>query len=269
MSDTIEPVPNLREPPIDESTDPLAPVPDAHPATDKTNARGEGSKEGANAPSVDWKSLLDRTLVFLSTASNETLGACLVGLGAGTYLILGRVGLILIGVVGGIALHATWEGHVHGQDGPDKTQELRRRELGVDIAHRVLSWREQRGRSSSLEDGHDADLSVKLFSGQELDFSEFRPDTAAALTELTDAVIRDYVKYAHARTLPVYTSLSNTMQVVVQPHHSRRNTLSQLLSTNLDCLPDIHVHAPFSQATSRHFCRFRDQIVVVHDHLLF
>src|SRR6266480_6019842 len=46
----------------------------------------------------------DRAIDFLSSASNETLGACLVGLGATTYFILGRVGLVVIGVAGGIVL---------------------------------------------------------------------------------------------------------------------------------------------------------------------
>jgi hypothetical protein len=192
MSDPIEPAPSLREPPP-APADPLAPVPDAPAAAaHKTPFREDAPKPAANAPPVDWRALLDRTLVFLSTASNETLGACLVGLGAGTYLILGRVGLILIGVVGGVALHATWEHHAHGDHGPETSQELRRKELGVDIAHRVLSWRERRDKGNS-QDGEDADLSVKLYSGQELDFSSFRPETAAALTELTDAVIRDHL----------------------------------------------------------------------------
>lgn len=270
MSDPIESAPSLRRPPPAETTtepttDPLAEVPDT-PAADNTPApHGDTRKDAADASPIDWRALLDRALVFLSTASNETLGACLLGLGAGTYLILGRVGLVLIGVVGGVTLHATWESHAHGDRGPEKSQELRRRELGVDIAHRVLSWRENRDKSSS-EDTDDADLSVKLYSGQQLDFSDFRPETAAALTELTDAVIRDYVKYARARRPSMY--LSNAIQVVVQPHHSQRNSLSRLLATDVHCFPHLHVHPPLPQATSRCLCRFRDQVVLPLDHLL-
>lgn len=270
MSDPLESVPSLRNAPPAEPADPLAPVPDAPDAPDAaetTPFRQEPTKGAANAPPVDWRALLDRALVFLSTASNETLGACLVGLGAGTYLVLGRVGLILIGVVGGVALHATWESHVHGDQSPEKSQKLRRKELGVDIAHRVLSWRETRAKGNSQDDD-DADLSVKLYSGQELDFSDFRPATAAALTELTDAVVRDYVKYARAREQLLSMYMSNAMQVVVQPHHSKRTSLSQLVSTDIDCFPHLHVHASLPQATRRYLCRFCDQILVVHDHLL-
>ncbi|OAG03717.1 uncharacterized protein CC84DRAFT_1165904 [Paraphaeosphaeria sporulosa] len=201
MSDPIEPVPSLR--------DPLAPVPDTPDAAEESPPRADAAKAAANAPPVDWSALLDRALVFLSTASNETLGACLVGLGAGTYLVLGRVGLILIGVVGGVALHATWESHAHGDRGPETSHEVRRKELGVDIAHRVLSWREKRDKSSG-DDDHDADLSVKLYSGQELDFSDFRPETAAALTELTDAIIRDYVKWWYNPIIPNETLFPNS-----------------------------------------------------------
>ncbi|KAF2445979.1 hypothetical protein P171DRAFT_520681 [Karstenula rhodostoma CBS 690.94] len=209
MSDPIEPVPSLRDPPPAAPTDPLVPVPDAPDAAEETPPREEAPKDAANASPLDWRALLDRALVFLSTASNETLGACLVGLGVGTYLILGRVGLILIGVVGGVALHATWEGHAHGHHGPEKSQELRRKELGVDIAHRVLSWREKRDKANDQDDD-DADLSVKLYSGQELDFSDFRPETAAALTELTDAVIRDYVKWWYNPIIPNETLFPNS-----------------------------------------------------------
>src|SRR5277367_4066951 len=53
------------------------------------------------------RDLTNATLNFLSTASNETLGAFVVGLAASTYLVLGRLGLVLIGAVGGVILHAT------------------------------------------------------------------------------------------------------------------------------------------------------------------
>lgn len=40
--------------------------------------------------SVKARDLTSQVLQFLSTASNETLGACVVGLGATTYFVLGR-----------------------------------------------------------------------------------------------------------------------------------------------------------------------------------
>jgi len=178
-------------PPLDADSD--APYSQEKPVTSK--ATNEQNIQ------LTLQSLADRALAFLSTASNEILGACLVGLGAATYLILGRVGLVLIGVVGGVILHATWDGRIRGaQDGEaHAAEEKRRKEVGLDVAQRVLKWRLQ---EKERGDKTDSDLDVSTLEGQELDFSDFRPETQAALTELTDAVIRDYVKWWYSPILP-------------------------------------------------------------------
>ena len=139
--------------------------------------------------SAQARDLTSRILEFLSNASNETLGACLVGLAASTWLILGRVGLLLIGVGGGIVLHATWEGGSNDHaDDDGKSQEARkRREKGLEIVGRVLDWRE---RTKTLEGSDRNEDTPKA-----LDFSRFPPEAAKAATDLTDAVIRDYVRY--------------------------------------------------------------------------
>ena len=141
--------------------------------------------------------LKSRVLHFLSTASNETLGACLVGLGASTYLVLGRVGLVLIGVVGGVVLHATWEGNAQGgaEDEVRGAEIRRRREGGLDIVERILDWRDGKRGAQRKDEDRGQDVDFMISSRKELDFSEFRPATGAALTSLVDAIIRDYVKY--------------------------------------------------------------------------
>ncbi|KAH3962305.1 hypothetical protein HBI81_191310 [Parastagonospora nodorum] len=198
-------------PPTPRDSDPenLGDIPDIRSAEAK-----DVQKDAQKAPSLDVKALTDRTLQFLATASNETLGACLVGLSAGTYLILGRVGLVLIGVVGGVVLHATWEGNAHSGEGSEqqgKNPDTRRRELAVDVAHRILDWRDSnRGQEKSSREDDNSDLSLKLYSGKPLDYSEFKPETAAALTELTDAVIRDYVKWWYAPVLPFEESFPDS-----------------------------------------------------------
>lgn len=138
----------------------------------------------------------NRALDFLSTASNETLAACLVGLGAVTYLILGRIGLLLIGVVCGVVLHATWDGSRQSapRNGAATAEIKRRREVGLDVIHRVLDWREKKEDSLMNGDTHDQEVDVLLSAGRTLDFRDFKPATSAALTGLVDAVIRDYVK---------------------------------------------------------------------------
>lgn len=141
--------------------------------------------------------LTNKALQFLSTASNETMGAILVGLCGTTYLALGRVGLVLIGVVGGVALHASWDGsHGSAQDVEIKVLETRRRkELGLEITKRILLWRNEENEKSAVGNNGLADAAdLAMLSQQQLDYSDFQPETAKALTELTDAVVRDYVK---------------------------------------------------------------------------
>jgi hypothetical protein len=91
-----------------------------------------------------FRGVTDAVLNFLSTASNETLGACAVGLCATTYLVLGRVGLVLIGAAGGIVLRATWEASNHtgaGGQGPTADSSWKRKELGIEVVKRTLDWR--------------------------------------------------------------------------------------------------------------------------------
>ncbi|KAK4974801.1 hypothetical protein LTR28_009879 [Elasticomyces elasticus] len=134
--------------------------------------------------------LTDRALRFLSTASSETLGACLVGLGAVAYVVLGRVGLVLIGVVAGVVLHATWESSIDERrgDGAPEGEKRRRRVLGLDVIRRVLDWREDAGSKDGEDSDEDAIRQVKLYAGDTLDYSTFRPKTQAALNAFTDAV---------------------------------------------------------------------------------
>jgi hypothetical protein len=226
--------------PRDSAADTPQQVHDVHSA-----APLEALKDAQDASALDVKALTDRTLHFLATASNETLGACLVGLGAGTYFILGRVGLVLIGVVGGVVLHATWEGQ--SKDGEEKGKG--RRELGVDVALRVLDWRDTRPLEQGAGEGDD--LSVQLLAGKTLDFSEFQPETAAALTELTDAVIRDYVKYVRS---VMSIAVSNAIQVVVRARPALRRIVPQLVPPDLHCSHPLHVRPPLPQATRRQLC---------------
>lgn len=151
---------------------------------------------------IQARDLTTRALEFLSNASNETLGACIVGLGAVTWLVLGRVGLVLIGIVGGVVLHATWEGDI-GNNENDEARALearKRREKGLDIAARILDWKERREGSRELDGVRDTPDAVR--PEKELDFAEFPPDTRNALTNLADSIVRDYVKWWYSPVLP-------------------------------------------------------------------
>lgn len=154
--------------------------------------------------SVKARDLTSQILGFLSRANNDTLGACLAGLVAITYLILGRVGLVVIGVFVGVVLHTTWEEiiNTHG-NAPDSIYEIRKRkqEQGFAILERVLDWRERKTSNNGFEYDDVAEENSPIVLSTELDFSDFPPSTGAALTNLTEAVIRDYVKYEDHQSL--------------------------------------------------------------------
>ncbi|KAL8710824.1 MAG: hypothetical protein Q9220_004627 [cf. Caloplaca sp. 1 TL-2023] len=156
---------------------------------------GQDTREMVENSSVKVQQLLAQTLRFLSEASNETLGACLAGLGAITYLILGRVGLVLMGIVGGIALHATWEENTAFS----RTQGRKQKEDPVDVLHRIFDWRRDRNIDESMTSGG---LEIEPSTTSRLDFSKLPSATGAALTGLADAVIRDYVKWWYGPIVP-------------------------------------------------------------------
>ncbi|KAL8930857.1 MAG: hypothetical protein Q9208_000398 [Pyrenodesmia sp. 3 TL-2023] len=145
---------------------------------------GDRVQAAAINPSLKAQRILQHGLQWLSTASNETLGACLAG---------------------GVVLHASWEENIAqtgAQAGSAEERAQRKREDGLHILHRVLDWRA--GYSSPDADVNRSmdDVSVKLTANKQLDFSQFEPATGAALTGLTDAIIRDYVKWWYAPLLP-------------------------------------------------------------------
>ncbi|MCJ1389797.1 hypothetical protein MMC18_002654 [Xylographa bjoerkii] len=142
------------------------------------------------------RNLTNDVLNFLSNASGQTLGACLVALCAITYLVLGRLGLLLIGSVGGFVLHATWERSTDGNVNDVVAEVKRRREVGLDIVQRVLDWQDRKQVRQSTDE------EVLQSGNQALDFKGFQPATGAALTELVDAIIRDYVKWWYTPILP-------------------------------------------------------------------
>lgn len=143
-----------------------------------------------NSTSASAEDPTTRALRFLSTASTETIGGIAVGLAACTYLVLGRIGLVLIGILGGVVLHATWE----GQTSLAGTVEDARREKGLDIVKRILDLREGVDKNAEEVDVEDQ-IQTASFEG-------FQTETGTALNNLVDAIIRDYVKWWYSPILP-------------------------------------------------------------------
>lgn len=141
-----------------------------------------------------FQGTLDIVLNFLSTSNNETLLGVFALLTLMTYIILGRFGLVLIGVALGIILHASWEGtHEHGDEALSMPR--KRKELALEVSKRLLDW-PKFATSAETSTEMDAGFVVNPedMSANDLDFASFQPATAAALRSLTDAVVRDYVK---------------------------------------------------------------------------
>ncbi|KAJ5286915.1 hypothetical protein N7478_002601 [Penicillium angulare] len=142
------------------------------------------------------KECLDSSLEFLSHASNERLLGVLSLLFIGTYVILGRVGLILIGAALGVILHASWEGPTSANNGDDGLPiSTRRPKLALEVSKRLLDWSLHQP-SATDNDGNNGNLvaAPEDLTLSDLEFSSFQPLTAAALRSFTDAVINDYVK---------------------------------------------------------------------------
>lgn len=135
---------------------------------------------------------MTRILQFLADASNETLGACFVGLAIVTILVLGRVGSVLIGLVAGVVLHATWKrGRSNNGEEDWQAKRARRPDSGIDVARRVLDWQASKRDASKELEGQVKDSKG---GSERPDFSALPPKTRLALSSLTDAVVRDYVR---------------------------------------------------------------------------
>lgn len=193
-------------------------------AVDNTRAPGPSQeKDTSERIAIQARDLTTRALDFLSNASNETLGACIVGLVATTWLVLGRVGLVLIGIIGGVLLHATWEGDTqnNANDEARALEAKKRREKGLDIALRVLDWNERREGSRELNEVLDTPVAAP--TQKQLDFAGFLPKTKDALTNLVDTIVRDYVKWWYSPILPLEIAF---------PHACRQTLTGFLLAVS-------------------------------------
>ncbi|KAL4781915.1 PXA domain-containing protein [Aspergillus varians] len=139
-------------------------------------------------------------LQFLSTCSNETLLLVLVCLMGATYIILGRLGLLLIGAALGVALHASWEGA--SNDHSSESQSSSRKQLSLNIVHKLLAWESNQRIETGQRDGNAGEITTGGESDVDIDISSLGPVTAAALHSLVDAAVRDYVNYWYEPILP-------------------------------------------------------------------
>ncbi|KAJ5964640.1 PX-associated sorting nexin 13 [Penicillium vulpinum] len=179
------------------------------------------------------KELINAALKFLSTSTNETLLAVFALLALVTYIVLGRIGLLLIGVVVGVVLHASWEGsnNEHADGALHAQKPNRRRELALEVSNRLLDWPKRANASGTQREGDGSICMPEDMSSAELEYATFQPATAVALRTLTDAVIKDYVKYWYEPLLPSESSFPGSCRRIlthfitsVSSHLSRKRT---------------------------------------------
>lgn len=141
----------------------------------------------ARATRKPEEDLIARGLKFISNAAPETLGSIGVGLAAATYVVLGKLGLILIGAFGGVVLFVSYEAR-H----PEISQ-IVRSERGTDVLRRLGLDKAPEPKQQNPEEEEE-----RLINS----FDDLKPETREALVGLVDAVIRDYIKWWYSPILP-------------------------------------------------------------------
>ena len=141
----------------------------------------------------DDESTTTKVFRFLATATPGTLGGVAVGLAATTYLVLGRLGLVLIGAFGGIVSFIQWE-----QRNVDVVRAIKG-EQGMEVLTRLLVARKIAAEEGSKqEDNTDDEAESALVRS----FDDFQPETREAMNELVEAVIDNYVKWWYSPVVP-------------------------------------------------------------------
>lgn len=134
------------------------------------------------------------------------------------YMIFGSLGLLIVGVMGGVVLHASLEnlrpnkarneGPAIGGSAADwldrKILEIRDRKEGTSFGESggaLFSTKVMGSVEHICGMGADNATEEQRFSRIRVsDFSTLPPETALAFTELADAVTRDYVRYEFTPT---------------------------------------------------------------------
>ncbi|CEJ60826.1 hypothetical protein PMG11_09383 [Penicillium brasilianum] len=208
------------------------PLMDLSASSDKTTTHGDPPTQPLAANAMRPLELRDRALDFLATASNETLIGVFALLAFATYVILGRVGLVLIGIGLGVILHASWEGVAQTRSNDESSTPKKRRELALEVSKRLLDWPKRETSAQITTVNHSGTVvAPEDLSAVDLEFTTFQPATAAALRSLTDAVVKDYVKHWYEPILPNETIFPGSCRktltyfvTTISSHLSRKRT---------------------------------------------
>ncbi|PHH62366.1 hypothetical protein CDD81_7228 [Ophiocordyceps australis] len=164
---------------------PNAPVKEKRPqGVDETHPTIPSPRSADSPVSI----LATKALDFIATATPLSLLGLAVAFSAVTYAILGRLGLLIIGAVGGVVAFVSLEAR-----NPQIARAVSR-EKGTKVLDRV--WLDVQNTRRIAEAGPDDEhLAIKVLD-------DLRPETRDALGGLVDAVIRDYVKWWYSPIIP-------------------------------------------------------------------
>ncbi|KAL1835789.1 hypothetical protein VTJ49DRAFT_6053 [Mycothermus thermophilus] len=155
------------------------------------------TKPSTPSPGPSEESLATKVLGFLATATPETLGGVAVGLAATTYLVLGRLGLVLIGAFGGVVGFIQWERR------NAEVVRVVRGERGIEVLERLLAARKPSELSPPKSANGDKNVDVEAEEAALLtSFDDLPPETREAMTHLIDAVIDNYVRWWYQPIVP-------------------------------------------------------------------
>ncbi|KAJ4306097.1 hypothetical protein N0V88_000893 [Collariella sp. IMI 366227] len=191
---------------------PLETAVDAQPQPPPTSSATSGTPGTPGTP--ENEGLTSRVFSFLATATPGTLGGVAVGLAATTYLVLGRLGLVLIGAFGGIVSFIQWE-----QRNVEVVRAVRG-ERGMEVLSRLLAAKKASEDSPNGQGAEDSENAVVR------SFDDLRPQTREAMNELVDAVIDNYVKWWYSPIVPADKFFPLAC----------RKTLTSYLTTMSNCL---------------------------------
>lgn len=129
-------------------------------------------------------------LQFLSNANNETAIASLIGLAIATYFVFGRLGLLLIGIILGVVLHASWEIKECNNTTQLKLQKRKQlKRTGLEVVDSLLQWRAE---VNDIQQGHQAG-NTNYENNYDVGNLNALPKTAGAIELLKDAILQNYV----------------------------------------------------------------------------
>ncbi|PHH83142.1 hypothetical protein CDD82_3435 [Ophiocordyceps australis] len=174
-------------------TTPVSPktLPPSAPAKQKRpHALDERHPTIPSAPTVDSPAsvMATKALGFVATATPPSLLALGVALSAVVYAILGRLGLLVIGAVGGVVAFVSLEAR-----NPEIARAVSR-EKGTHALDRI--WLHLQSTRPDADPGPDDEqAAIRVLD-------DLRPETRDALASLVDAVIRDYVKWWYSPIIP-------------------------------------------------------------------